>query len=314
MKNWLALLFLIFLATAATAGKPKRDVVVFIPDLTERKLGFVLSPEEKAENEDFIARRIGRLAKGVPCIAECSTASVDSAKAKRAVVAVFMIRQFFLTYYSVGYRQGTTNAMLAVFDTANGYSRPCFTVSGCDTGTSWWGNYKPFTTSLRSVINSFQDSFKKAKDRGQSVSSGTIEELALSSPNADCEANVYMRMPQFTSETIGYEPTHEEMHDFSNEIAYYLESMTGKRVLIFEKDAEDSISSCAKQFAEFEISRKNSTFSLSLFPKSTGAGVTFKKSLVVGKDADWTDSVLFSQFIHTAFARFSRDFWAKKQS
>ena len=188
MKNGLALLFLIFLATAATAGKPKRDVFVFIPDLTERKLGFALSPEEKAENKDFIARRIGRLAKGVPCIAKCNTASVDSAKAKRAIVAVFLIKQFFLSYYSIGYRQGTTNALLAVFDTANGYRRPCFTVSGCDTGTTWWGNYKPFTTSLRSVIYSFEDSFKKAKDRGQSISSGTIEELALSSPTTDCDA------------------------------------------------------------------------------------------------------------------------------
>lgn len=312
MKNRLALLFLIFLATVATAGKPKRDVFVFIPDLTERKLGFALSPEEKAENKDFIARRIGRLAKGVPCIAKCNTASVDSAKAKRAIVAVFLIKEFFLSYYSIGYRQGTTNALLAVFDTANGYSRPCFTVSGCDTGTTWWGNYKPFTTSLRSVIYSFEDSFKKAKDRGQSISSGTIEELALSSPTADCDATVYLRTPQFTPETIGYAPTDEEMHDFSNEIAYYLESITGKRVLIFEKDAEDSISSCAKQFAEFEISRKNSTFSLLLFPKSTEAGITFKKSLVAGKDADWSDSELFCNLISDAFLRFSRDFLAKK--
>ena len=312
MKNWIGLLFLLFLATVASAGKPKRDLFVFIPDLTERKLGFALSPDEKAENENLIAGRIRHLVKGTLHIAECNAASVDSAKTKRAVVAVFMIRQFFLSYHSYGFRQGTTNAMLAVFDTANGYSRPYFTVAACDTGMSWWGNYKTFTTSLSTVMDSLEYYFKRAKDRGKSVLSGTIEELVLSSPTTDCEATVYLRRPQFTPETIGYGPTDEEMHDFSDEIAYYLESMTGKRVHIVEKETEDSVSSCAKQFAEFECSRTNSSFSLSLFPKSAGAGVTFKESFVLGKDADWTDSVLFCQFIADMFARFSRDFSAKK--
>jgi hypothetical protein len=315
MRIWFGLLLVFCASGVVIAKSEKREVCVFVNGLDERTLGFTLSSDEKADAEDAIVRRIGHLAKGSGHIAERSTASVESAKARHAVGIVFTIRQFFLTYHSMAQHQGTIHVMITVFDTPNGYSRPCFTVSSWDSGGQYWGNYKPFMSCLFAALNSFDETFEPARDRGKSESAGTLEDFALASTTYDCGNSVSLTRPEFSPQTIGYSPLDEEIHDFSSEVAYYLEMITDKRVIFVGKESDDSLTTCATESARFECSRTNNTFSLSLVPVPAESGKAFNESVAMKKGADWNDSALFSKLIYTAFVKFNnryRSYKAKK--
>jgi hypothetical protein len=312
MKSCFGFILVFLIAGAVFAKSEKRDVYVFITGLDKRALGFTLAEDERSDAGKIIVDRIGRLAKGSPHWAECTMASVETVKAKHAVAAVFMIKQFFLTYHTMGYHQGTINTMIAVFDTVNGYSRPYFTVSANDTGTWNWGNFRPFISSLVAVVDSLGEIYKQARDHGMSISSGSLQDCILSPAMNDCQNTVYLKKPEFSSRTMGYTPLDEEIHDFSDAVAYYLEFITGKRVIIVDNKIDDSVSSCAKEFAQFECFRTDNTFSLSLVPATAGGGVSFNQSISLEKGADWNDSVLFCRFLHGAFVKFYKTYKAKK--
>ncbi len=302
MKTILPTVLCLAMFTMSFAGKERRTVYVFAPTLDEASIGFALSADERSRCEKKIAGSAALCTRAKPVIAACDAASIESAESSHSLICVFLIRHFFLVYLKSGQRGSTVDAEVAVYDSSHGYARPCFTISATsDWPTVWWGNFKPFLGVLEYALHDVRAAWNDAKDSGKSLVSAGVEDLVFRPATADCENSLFLKKPQFTQATVGNEPTEEEIHDFTDEIAHNLEKMSAKRVVVLRAQSDSVTLACKSQVADFSFSKDSGTFTLSIGSANRGDSLSFRASVVESPGTDWTDSVLFFTLIESAF-------------